>query len=274
MMQSFMRYVFIFFVVLCGASCSRLDQENPVPLPPTIALANKTPEQVFALLNGSYEHFQTVRASGQLEIKDRLADTAQKCSCLILLRKDGSLLIKGYQPLIPNYFTLIVKDGDFTYYVPRKDIAYQGAINALDSNKNYTLSLDPKLLLLALLPPYFAPGKNKIDFLQGSSFVVAKLIDEGTITTISTKYHFNGNSLLQSALQVLDSNGVESATITFFQPMVSGKVAYPKKIVIINKKQQTEIQLSLNKLLINSELPDSLFTIDTPEGVIVEEIKK
>jgi outer membrane lipoprotein-sorting protein len=272
--QSIIIRFFVCFLILGVTSCSHTAQENNIPTMPAISLASKTPPEVFALLNESADHFLTARASGELEIKDLLSGTSQKCSCVVLIKNDGTLLIKGYQPLIPNYFTFIIRNGNFTYYIPRKDTVYQGAVEALKSNKNYTLSLDPELLLTAFIPPHFSLEKYRLDLQGASVFTIAELKDEGTFQTITTKYSFTPNSTLPRTIETVDNNGVKTSSIELARPTTSGKITYPKMVTIVRIQQQTEIRFSFNKLLFNSELPDRSFDVDIPEGVTIEEIKK
>jgi hypothetical protein len=272
--QSIIIRLFVCFLILGVTGCSHTAQENNIPAMPAISLASKTPPEVFALLNERADHFLNARASGELEIKDLLSGTSQKCSCIVLIKNDGTLLIKGYQPLIPNYFTFVIRNGNFTYYIPRKDIVYQGAVEALKSNKNYTLSLDPELLLTALLPPHFSMEKYKLELQSDSTFTIAELKDEGTFQTITTQYNFAPNSTLPRTIETVDNNGVKTASIELARPTASGKISYPKMITIMRIQQQTEIRFSFNKLLFNAELQDRSFDVEIPDGVTIEEIKK
>ncbi|MBN1492746.1 MAG: hypothetical protein JW938_01215 [Candidatus Omnitrophica bacterium] len=254
------------------SGCAQTSALTRVPPSPVINLIGKSPDDVFRLLNERIEHFTTVQASGDFEIKDLLANTTQKCSCLVLVKAPDDILIKGYQALIPNYFTFIIKGDSFLYYIPRKDIAYRGTIEALKNNKDYTIGLEPHVMHTALIPHLFTRSTHTIEPYSNTLFSVAEMRDEGTIQTIAAKYQFESMSTLPTIIEMLDSNGVRTSLISFNKPTVSGKIAYHKEITIVNDQQQTQISFKFKKLLFNSKLPERLFNVDIPEGVTVEEI--
>lgn len=169
------------------------------------------------------------------------------------------MFLKGYQPLVPIYFTFIITQDKFVYYLPQQDTVYEGNIDALSKASDLTLILSPHLLQNALLPVYFSSAMQAIQ--AGNDSVLTDEVSNTVIRHITFQHDIHAIT----QLELSDKLNASKTTITFSDFMHKNAAPYPKHIVIAQPHLHTEITFSFDEFAFNSHIPDDIFDIHVPQ---------
>ena len=191
--------------------------------------------------------FSSVRASGEFSVEDGQEQTKDACQ-FVLYGTDGNVFLKGYQPLIPNYFSFYVNQDEFAYYFPRNQALYKGKSDALTED-DFNIILHPNELKHALLP-------NSLP----SKYVSIERTDP-----LSGK---------PERLLFQDKAGHMRSSVSLTNYIKQGEAWYPTHIQFKNYRKRLTIKLKINKLFLNEVLDRDVFVAKVPEGVQVETLNR
>ncbi len=118
-------------------------------------------EQLIASLRSPAPNKSTLQATLKIGVPHPSAPLVQWTDGLLAYQKAPEFLyLKGYQPLVPIYFLLKSREGNFELYLPRLYSVYFGANEALEKNPDTDLKLRAGDILKALEWPKINAGEE------------------------------------------------------------------------------------------------------------------
>ena len=261
--------ILFFFILQALTGCTTPHRaRSPLPmLSPQSSL-----ETIVNAVNSTAQSLTGLRASGTLTIQNNAAAATNTCSCLVVIKNPDKIMIKGYSPLIPNYFTLIITGDTFWYYIPHRDIVFTGPITALTKESGYDITLHPRYIKYPFIPPLLSAPACTLGKRTATTTTLYERFSQEPTSAIKNTYQIDNEYAYPSHRTAYLKSGIVDIIITYGELIRSGTLTYPRRITFFSEKEGTTISFSLTNLLFNPEIADSIFTMVIPEGVTQERI--
>jgi outer membrane lipoprotein-sorting protein len=217
--------------------------------------------------------YDTLRASGDLDLRDLGSGKSQKLGIHVVAARGGRLYLKGSVAVVSALE--VVSDGkQFWFQLPTKKKVWTGeaslsAPEAADEQAPYHV-LRPADVTMALVPEPLAPGPGDSVVLeadaQNFSLTLARIVDGRGMAR--RRVWLSRETLQPSRLRVYDAHGDVSSdcALSAFQD------GAPRSITIRRPAQGYEAAFTLQKVERNVSVPEKAFTGRVPEGFAVVEV--
>jgi outer membrane lipoprotein-sorting protein len=257
-------------LALAVACASTRPGAAPTPRP---ALRAATLDEVMA----SYEEFcrgyETLRASGDLDVRDLGSGKSQKLGIRVVAARGGRLYLKGSVAVV-SALELVSDGRQFWFQLPTKRKVWTGdaslsAPEEKDERAPYHV-LRPADITSALLPEPLAPGPEDVVLLesdaQNFSLTLARAADGRGVAR--RRVWLSRDTLRPSRLRTYDPRGDVSSDCA-----LSGyRDGVPHTVVVRRPAQGYEALFTLEKVERNASVPEKAFTGRVPEGFAVVEV--
>lgn len=241
------------------------------PLRATLRAA--TLAEVLAAYDDYCRGFETLRAAGDLDVRDLRTGKSQKLGIRLVAARGGRLYLKGSVAVVSALE--VVSDGErFWFQLPTRRKVWTGragkaAPEASDGEAPYYV-LRPSDVTTALVPEPLAPGPSESVVMeadaQNFSLTLARL--ESGRGIARRRVWLSRDTLRPSRLRSYDERGDVAA-----DAVLSGfEAGAPHSIVIRRPVEGYEAAFSLGKLETNLPVPEKAFTGRVPEGFELVEI--
>ena len=258
-------------LVVLTAGCATT-RHNTEPAPRR-SLRAATLDEVLTAYDDYCRGFDTLRASGDLDVRDLRSGKSQKLGIRVVAARGGRLYLKGSVAVVSALE--VVSDGrQFWFQLPTKKKVWTGdasgsAPEAVDDKAPYYV-LHPSDVTTALVPEPLAPGPDESLVLeadaQNFSLTLARL--EGGRGIARRRVWVNRDTLQPSRLRAYDARG-DVASDAVFSGFEDGA---PRSITIRRPAEGYEAVFALDKLERNVAVPEKAFTGRIPEGFAVVEV--
>jgi outer membrane lipoprotein-sorting protein len=218
--------------------------------------------------------FDTLRASGDLDVRDLRSRKSQKLSIRVVAARGGRLYLKGSVAVVSALE--IVSDGKrFWFQLPTRKKVWTGdatgsAPRAAEEKAPYYV-LRPSDVTRALVPEPLAPRPEESVVLEADaqSFSLSLARLEGGRGIVRRRVWLDRETLRPSRLRDYDPRGdmVSDAVLSGFEDGAPGSVTLRRPA------EGYEAVFSLHKVERNVAVPERAFTGRIPEGFAVVEVE-
>jgi hypothetical protein len=207
----------------------------------------------------------------------------------ILMRKPESIRVLGFVPIIHTQAFDMASDGStFKLLIPSQKKVVEGSNSVTKESPNPFENMRPKDFFDSLLIKSVAPDElvtlttdteTKVDpktrqlMLQADyDLTVLHRKGAGNVLVPVRVVHFNRGDLRAYQEDIYDEHG-SIKTQAIYGPMQSfGEQKFPSTITIKWPLHEYQIQITVQKLIVNQELKDDQFEVVIPEGTKVQNL--
>jgi outer membrane lipoprotein-sorting protein len=232
-----------------------------------------TLDEVLTAYDAYCRGFDTLRASGDLDVRDLRSGKSQKLGVRVVAARGGRLFLKGSVAVVSALE--VVSDGrQFWLQLPTKRKVWTGdaslsAPEAVDEKAPYYV-LRPSDVTTALVPEPLAPGPEESVVLEADSqnFSLTLARMDGGRGVARRRVWLSRDTLLPSQLRVYDARGdvVSDSVLSSFRD------GAPRSVTIRRPAEGYEAAFSLDEVERNVAVPEKAFTGRVPEGFAVVEV--
>ena len=287
-----------FRLVLCllpflGGCLARTHKVQQAKVPPVLLSAEA--DQLIARVNKVSDSIDSLNATVEFQAsvgganKGSVTDYTS-LSGFILLRKPESVQVLGLVPVLRSRAFELTSDGKtFELYIPSQNKLIEGTNKISKPSPKALENLRPGMFFNAMIPRRISP-EELVTLTEGglksedAATHQSVLIPEYELTIVRQKehsqqliqervIHFSRVNLMPFQEDTYNSAGaVETEAI--YGPFVDfGGRSYPKTITIKRPQEEYQIVITLDKLVVNSQLTDAQFELKVPEGVQVQQLQ-
>lgn len=202
---------------------------------------------------------------------------ARECQGLLAFEKPGHIYLKGYRPLIPTFFTLVAKDGNFWVHIPKENRVLTGKVTDLNESDNLQMGIRPDDLERSLnIHPLPTSTNYLIEMREAPTQYLLFIFrtDGGTGKFLERQVWIERFFLNVEREVYYNAYGIAEVDITRKEYTNEGSVYFPQEITIFRPDLGSMLFLKVNKLTINPELKPELFEFKMPDGATVEKLEK
>ena len=259
--------------VLCFSGCETAPPRKTLP---PLRIQTATLEELTAKINASSEAMKTLKTTLSIRVREKEMDGVRECQGLLAYEKPSNLYLKGYRPLIPTFFTLVSKNGEFWVHVPKENRVLTGRVSDLNESDNLQMGIRPDDLLRTLnIHPIPASTTHVVEIQEASAqYILSVFRTDGTDKFLERQIWIERYFLNVEREIYYNAYGVVEVDISRKDYVNEGPVYFPQEMVIFRPDRGTSLFLRANKLLINPELKQDLFEFQMPGGATVETLKK
>ncbi|MBI4831152.1 MAG: hypothetical protein HY801_06285 [Candidatus Lindowbacteria bacterium] len=224
-----------------------------------------TPDDAKELLLHNYGDMKSLKASGEISLEISEAER-KPASFVLMLERPAKLRLRAYRPLVPFLFEL-VSDGDVCWlYVPSERKAYLnndcGTFHGVDKDIAASAQTIVAALVVVAEPNEFLETPAEIERKEG--LIQLKLGEEGGA---HREIWLDSQTGLVLRQLFMDVEGVVQADISYKKQTTQGQTVIPVEIDVAVPKRHVSMQLRLNDLKVNPEIPAQAFEFSPPENV-------
>src|SRR3989338_1543388 len=140
------RLIFLLLLGLSLAGCATTPREPLVPL----KIQNATLAELTEKINASASGLHSLKTTLDIHVRERGMTESRECQGLLAYVKPEKIYLKGYRALIPTFFTLISKDGNFWVHTPKNNQVLMGKVADLNHKGEFEMGIRPDDLLKTL----------------------------------------------------------------------------------------------------------------------------
>ena len=249
-----------------------------------VALVNKVSGSIDSL-NATVEFQASVGGANKGSVTDYTS-----LSGFILLRKPEAVHVLGLVPVLRSRAFELTSDGKtFQLYIPSQNKLILGSNTVSRPSLKPLENLRPGVFFNAMILRRISPEElvtlTKASVQRDDAATHQNvLLPEYELTIVRRKersqelipervIHFSRVDLMPFQEDTYDSAGaVETEAV--YGPFVDfGGLSYPKTITIKRPLEEYQIVITLDKLVVNSQLTDAQFDLKVPEGVQVQQLQ-
>jgi hypothetical protein len=253
---------------LGGAAC--VTRTIAPSAPPQGPLRAASLEEALAAFDGYCREIESLRASGDLDVRDFRAGKARKVGVRVVAARGGRLYIKGSVAVVTALE--IVADGEhFWFQIPAKKTVWTGRADghpkAEDEQAPY-YALRPADVTAALLPEPLEPKADSTVLVESDREAFTLTVAEKPRGPVRRAVRLDRASLRPVGERRYDENGDVVAVFTF--GAFDGR--FPRRIVVGRPAQGYEAEFALDKADVNAAVPDRAFVPRVPSDYKVVEV--
>lgn len=278
--------VLAFALLLSGCSYFIPTKRHlPVPIAPA-SVETISPEDLVKLVDTRWDSFNTLTVTAQITAHNR-ANDYPSFRCNIVMQKPKMLRVLG------RFFSVkafdMASDGShFTLVIPQKNLAIKGSNTATDKSATDWESLRPDFFFDAIDVRGLDPDNEFM--VSSDTETVADpankhlyIEPEYTLNVMHRKTDhenqpvrtitFHRDDMLPYDQYVYDNDGVLETQVFYsnYQTFSAGK--FPSKVVIKRPREGIELDLAVEQVHENVDLPAGEFDVPVPEGFTVKNLK-
>lgn len=272
-----------------------LFRSHHVPQKHTADLKSATQQELVDRINVAAAAVQTMNATVDIdttvggEKKGKVIEY-QEIRGYILLQKPRLLRMIGLMPIVRNRAFDMVSDGDrFKLWIPPKNRFISGANEVTQPSKNTLENLRPQVIYESLTIPAIDPSSEIAVLEEGQQ----QVLDEHTKKyTSQPNYHimvirrtkeggwhlyrkiyFSRATLEPYRQTIYNEKGEILTDVNYSNVQDFGGMRLPSLIEIERPQEEYSIALKMVKLSINDPIEAEKFTMETPAGATITELK-
>jgi hypothetical protein len=257
---------------LWAVGCATTRPARELTLRPSLRAA--TLDEVLTAYDEYCKGFETLRASGDLDVRDLRSGKSQKLGIRVVAARGGRLYLKGSVAVVSALE--VVSDGTrFWMQLPTRKKVWTGdaslsAPDAADDKAPYYV-LRPSDVTSALVPEPLAPGPDEAVVLEADSqnFSLTLARIEAGRGVARRRVWLSRDGLRPSRLRVYDASG-DVASDSVLSTFRDGA---PRSITIRRPAEGYEAAFSLAKVELNGPVPEKAFAGRIPDGFEVVEVR-
>jgi outer membrane lipoprotein-sorting protein len=253
----------------------------------TAPLENSTRQQLVDYINAEAGKVKTLNATVNIatsvggEKKGKVTEF-EEIRGFILMRKPNMLRMIGLFPIVRNKAFDMVSDGTtFKLSIPARSKFYTGHNDVVPTSTSSLENLRPQVIYNALLLPDIDP-QNDIPVLEQSEEVIYDAKRKRTLEQpdyvidlihrndndwyLARKIVFDRTNLSVHQQIIYDKHGAIATEATYQVYEEYNGVKFPSVIEIKRPQEEYSIRLTVEKLVINSNLTDEQFALQQPPG--------
>jgi len=249
--------------------------------------------ELIGSINNRCEAIQSLAAIVDLQLKEGgpkkgKQTTTTSFSATILERKPESLRLKVRLPVVAATVMDLATEGQtFTLWVPMRNDAYEGANTVTTESQNPLENIRPKVISDSLLLGCIAPSdlvtltsetKTLLDpkaehQIAQADYELVVLGHKSSQELITQRViHFNRTNLIPYQVDIYGQNGAIQTEATYGPMGTFGDISFPKTIEIERPLAELHILITIEKLTVNSTLPDDKFELTIPAGTTIHKL--
>ncbi len=265
-------YLLPFLTVMIISGCV----SAPTKTLPPLRIQTATKEALITKINNSAENFHSLKSNLEIRYRDSSTQGARECQGLLAYENPKKIYLKGYRPLIPTFFTLVSRDGNFWVHLPRDNVVLTGQVNQLDSSQNLQMGIRPDDLLRALNIQAIPPSTtHSVEMQETPTHYLLFIFRTDGIDKFLERQIWIERYFLNVEREVFyNQYGIVDVDITKKDYMNKGPVYMPREIIIFRPDRGSTLFLKSEKLEVNANLKPELFKFQTPPGATVEPLVK
>ncbi|HEV8715175.1 MAG TPA: hypothetical protein VGX03_20385 [Candidatus Binatia bacterium] len=249
------------FILALSVSLGSCAARRPVPSPPT---ALPSAQQLLASFAARRQALTGLRGLARVVYADpRDKGTAKQAVAVSI---PDRFRLELFSPI--GIASLSACDGQvLAAYFPKEKTIYRCAATPLNIARFTRVMLSPRevvgvLLGLPVLPPYQEAGPVTLDADRGWYRLGLTLRGGG-----AQVWWFDPRTLLLTRWEVLGDNNAVVARMSLNDYRAVSGQEFPFEVVLSDTRSQQEVSLYYEKVELNTDLPDPLFTLAPLNGV-------
>jgi len=260
---------------------------------PSIVM-NATADQLVQAINQQYEAIHSMSATVEFQateggsLKGR-EKTYISFSGYILLRKPESLRVLGLLPVVRTQAFDMASDGKtFKLLIRPRNKAIVGSNTVTKKSANPLENLRPGLFFDSLLIDPITKedlltltsetkteldAKSKQLMLQPDyNLTILRRKGDSNVLIPERVIHFSRIDLHPYQEDIYDQDGSIETQAVYGPMQTFGTVKFPGTVTIKRPLDQYQIQITIQKLIVNLELNDNQFELKIPEGTLIQKL--
>jgi hypothetical protein len=263
----------LFAAVLAGG-CSTAAPAGHVASAPAPPLRMASFDEVLGAWDAYCRSLDTLRASGELEVRDLRSGKARSLGVRLAAGRGGRLYIKGSIAVVTALE--VVSDGQrFWFQVPSKKTVWTGRAGgaarpeASDEQAPYHV-LRPTDVLQGLLPEPMVAGPDEVIVLDATreTYGLSLSRPQGGRGTLQRRVLLDRATLRPTGVRYYDEAGEVSADVA----LEVAEDGSPRRVSITRPREGYFARLALDGVQRGAALPEQAFVPRTPEGYAVVDV--
>ena len=267
-----------------GHAVKKTTRVNPQTKP---VARDATREELLEKYNQFAEDVKSVNATVELRPTagskySGVIEEYHEVKAFLLAKRPADIRMIGQAPVIGKTIFDMTSDAEtFRVWIPSKNKFLIGPVALERSSEKPIENLRPQHLLDALLWSEIRKEENVLfeEFNDETSrYYILTVLRGGYRTEILRKIWFDRSELLVSRLQAYGPKGVllSDVRVSDWQPLVNdqehpggtapGVDAFPRAIHIERPHDDYQLDLQINKLNLNEDIPQERFKLEQPAG--------
>jgi outer membrane lipoprotein-sorting protein len=256
--------------------------------------------QLAGSINRTYNSIQSLSATVDLQAsvggtqKGSVTDYSSFRG-FILIRKPEMLRVIGLLPVVRTQAFDLVSDGsNFKLLIPPRSEAIEGKNSLTSKSTNPLMNLRPSLFFDSLLIRAIGPEDQVIlstddnitqdpktkKWTEKRYYLLAVVREKGA-TRDSSPFRefvykrvirFSRDNLQPIEQEIYDEDGNVETTTLYGPLQTFGTVMFPGTITIKRPREEYQIVMTVQKLVMNLELKDNQFELEIPEGIKIQKL--
>jgi outer membrane lipoprotein-sorting protein len=282
-------------LLLSGCFLFFTTRKLPVPLAPA-NVQTVTPDELVSRLNQRWDAFDSMTAKVEmltsvLETQKGVAKDYTRVIGQIVIRKPDKLRVLGRAPVIGIELFDMASDGkNFTFYIPKNNIAYKGSSTLIKKSANEYENMRPAFFLDSLVvhglePDEFYSVTSDSETIEDTAKKHLHFVPEYivSITRHITGSHrdkpvrvitFHREDLLPYEQDLYDDDGNLETHVSYQDYKDFGSGLYPSTITIKRPLEDKQIVMLVDKesQIDPSTLPADEFQLSVPATVPIKNL--
>ncbi|MEW6534249.1 MAG: hypothetical protein AB1454_01370 [Candidatus Auribacterota bacterium] len=230
-------------------------------------------EELIARISDANAVADTLRADTAMSIQSSWADQDKpfKCSGKLAVSVPGKLRLACTVPFGGTMMDITADGEKFYLYLPKEGIVYTGYQGDYLHSAGIPYNLTPEVILTALLPQpmeVLIAGKTVYYEYIGETFILYIVRSYGMQSYLEEKLTLDALTMRITQREIFSRDGIKVLDITVPEFLTGDdNKAFPKKMRVYHYMTQLQLEFVFQKVSMNIELNDALFTFTKPEHV-------
>lgn len=265
-MRKILKSILLSFLIASASGCGHPAAVNPPP-------KDVDKHVLSARFNKLDNKVDTIKASGKIWTEVLGKYRTGKYSFTLFYKAEDSVYLKAYTSLSPKLYELASEKGVTSLYVVKQMGVVKGKTPEFEASRDIETPLKPTNILSGVVPEKIEPADVNLSLdTENKRYIIDVYTTDTGLRRLSRKIFFDKNSLNPVKEVIFGKTGVAELEINRFGFKKFGKLMFPERISIFEIQKNRVLHFEFGKVKFNEFIRGSVFELELPEEVNVQEL--